>query len=70
MTKRTAKIAEVCRRAVTQNRKGYISNDIAASRLASVNNVKRTVIARHALNSVVDEWLTVKEEHKKWRLGK
>jgi hypothetical protein len=70
MTKRTSRIAEICRRAVTPNAEGYISNDIDASRLAAVENVKQKIISRRAVNSVVDEWLNAKEQEKRWSLRK
>jgi hypothetical protein len=81
MTKRTARIAEVLRRSNTPDGFGFanpmvnpeggcISNDIDALRRKAVENVKRHVIARHAFNSVVDEWHAAKEEHKKWSLRK
>jgi hypothetical protein len=69
MTKRTASIAEVCRRAITDD-EGYISNDIVALRRAAVANAKKKIISRHAMNSVVNEWLTAKEEQKRWSLRK
>jgi hypothetical protein len=68
MTKRTARIAEICGRAITPKGVGYIPNHIAASRLTSVENVKRNIITRREANSVMSEWLKAKEEHKKWSL--
>jgi hypothetical protein len=40
------RIAEVCGRTIRPKGEGYIPNDIAASRLASVDNVKRNIITR------------------------
>jgi hypothetical protein len=34
--------------------------------LASVENMKQTVIAQHTANSVLDEWLKAKEQENKW----
>jgi hypothetical protein len=65
MSERTARIAEVCRRAVTPGDEGHISTDHAAARLASVENVKRNIINRRAANLVVDEWHKAKEEMQK-----
>lgn len=68
MTKGTARIAEVCRRAVTPGAEGYISTEIEAVQRTAVENVKKKIIAGKQLRSVLDEWKAAREEHKKWRL--
>jgi len=66
----TKKLAEVYRRAITPGVEGYISNDVEAAQRAAVENVKRNVLARHALYTMVAEWAAAKEKTKKWSLRK
>jgi hypothetical protein len=69
MTKRTSKITEVCRRAITPGGEGHISNG-PEEKLAAVDNVKN-IITRGAKNkAIIDEWVAAKEQQKRWRLSK
>jgi hypothetical protein len=69
MTQRTAKIAEVCRKAISGDTE-HFSNDILALRRVAVENVKNVIICRHKTNAIMGGWLISKEEQKKWSLRK
>jgi hypothetical protein len=69
MTKRTAQIATVRRKAISGDAQ-YVSNDIPILRRAAVANVKNVIIRQHKTKAIIDEWLTAKEEQKKWSLRK
>jgi hypothetical protein len=56
-------------RRTLENQRGF-DTDIPTSRRMAVANVKKKIISRQAINSVVDEWLTAKEQQKKWNLRK
>jgi hypothetical protein len=66
-TTKTARIAEVCRRAISGDTE-HFSNDIPALRRVAVENVKNTILAKKKLNSVVEEWSAAREAHKKGSL--
>jgi hypothetical protein len=59
MTQRTAKIAEICRRAISGDA-DYFSNDTPALRRAATENVKNIINRRHKTNAIMGEWLNAR----------
>jgi hypothetical protein len=68
-TTKTARIAEVCRRAISGDTE-HLSNDMPALRRVAVENVKQTIIRQHKTNAIIDECTAAKEASKKWSLRK
>jgi hypothetical protein len=69
MTKSTAQIGEVCRKAISGDAH-YLSNDIPQLRHVAVENVKNVIICKHKTNAIMAEWLQAKEEQKRGSLRK
>jgi hypothetical protein len=63
-TTKTARIAEVCRRAISGDTE-HLSNDMPALRRVAVENVKQTIIRQHKTNAIMAEWSQAKKDQKK-----